>query len=631
MIKLSIIIPAYNAGPYIYELYNNLKPQLTDEVEVIVVDDGSRIPVEEMEGFKVIRQNNQGVSAARNTGIDNAKGEYIAFIDADDCVSDSYIKTILAKIEKEHFDYCYLSWKTFGNGWKYEVRLNSITDKFPPFNLCVWNRIYKRDMIGDVRFNTKKPIAEDAEFIRMVKEKDHKKAFISEIMYFYRVDTPNSLTKRYSNGELDFERVVYYWPHVSKDDKWIIEDIKAEGFDDKEIIVLTEQNDLPELEQYAMVTRPTKLVADRAKGEIGWKNWVQIKQQPIRTQVVMYIGNAHKIGGVETFIYTFCKEMCELYDIIVVYSEHMDAMQIARLAEFVQVMRNPNKVIVCDTLISNRITDDVPQNIKYKRKIQMCHTCQMKENYQIKKGWNDIVFVSQVAADSFRDQAPEYKVIHNLTSTEKPRKTLLLISAQRMTYEKGEQRIIDLAETFTRNNIPFLWIVFTKSKLSKHVPGVVVADPTLYAKDFFKRADYVVGLSDIEAYGYTLVEAMQSGVPVLTTPIGVLDEIGFKDGVNGYIVPFDAKEADVKKFYNKIPKFKAMKNNNDEIKQQWQQLLGDTTPTHSYKPFSDFVKVVITEAYGDIELGRNMTKGEVVTMRKERALLLISLHKAEIV
>ena len=631
MVKLSIIIPAYNAGPYIYELYNNLKPQLTDEVEVIVVDDGSRIPVEEMEGFKVIRQSNQGVSAARNTGIDNAKGEYIAFIDADDCVSDSYIKTILAKIEKEHFDYCYLSWKTFGKGWRYEVRLNSITDKFPPFNLCVWNRIYKRDMIGDVRFNTKKPIAEDAEFIRMVKEKDHKKAFISEFMYFYRADTPDSLTKRYSNGELDFERVVYYWPHVSKDDKWIIEDIKAEGFDDKEIIVLTEQNDLPELEQYAMVTRPTKLVADRAKGEIGWKNFVQIKQQPIRTQVVMYIGNAHKIGGVETFIYTFCKEMCELYDIIVVYSEHMDAMQIARLAEFVQVMRNPNKIIVCDTLISNRITDDVPQNIKYKRKIQMCHTCQMKENYQIKKGWDDIVFVSQVAADSFREQAPEYKVIHNLTSTEKPRKTLLLISAQRMTYEKGEQRIIDLAETFTRNNIPFLWIVFTKNKLSKHVPGVVVADPTLYAKDFFKRADYVVGLSDIEAYGYTLVEAMQSGVPVLTTPIGVLDEIGFKDGVNGYIVPFDAKEADVNKFYNKIPKFKAMKNNNAEIKQQWQQLLGDTTPTHSYKPFSDFVKVVITEAYGDIELGRNMVKGEVVTMRKERALLLISLHKAEIV
>ncbi len=631
MIKLSIIIPAYNAEPYLYELIKRLRPQLTDAVEVIVVDDGSKKPVMEMNNITVIRQENQGASVARNTGIDNAKGEYIAFIDADDLVSKEYVAKILKKIETEHFDYCYISWKTIGSGWQYEVRLRDITDKFPPFNLCVWNRIYKRDMIGDVRFNTKKPIAEDAEFIRMVKEKDHKKAFISEFMYFYRADTPNSLTKRYSNGELDFERVVYYWPHVSKDDKWIIEDIKAEGFDDKEIIVLTEQNDLPELEQYAMVTRPTKLVADRAKGEIGWKNFVQIKPQPIRTQVVMYIGNAHKIGGVETFIYTFCKEMCELYDIIVVYSEHMDAMQIARLAEFVQVMRNPNKVIVCDTLISNRITDDVPQNIKYKRKIQMCHTCQMKENYQIKKGWDDIVFVSQVAADSFKDQAPEYKVIHNLTSTEKPRKTLLLISAQRMTYEKGEQRIIDLAETFTRNNIPFLWTVFTKSKLSKHVPGVVVADPTLYAKDFFKRADYVVGLSDIEAYGYTLVEAMQSGVPVLTTPIGVLDEIGFKDGVNGYIVPFDAKEADVKKFYNKIPKFKALKNDNAEIKAQWQQLLGDTTPTHSYKPFSDFVKVVITEAYGDIELGRNMVKGEVVTMRKERALLLISLHKAEIV
>ena len=632
MIKLSIIIPAYNAEPYIYELIKRLRPQLTEEVEVIVVDDGSKKPVMEMNNIRVIRQENKGASAARNTGIDNAKGEYIAFIDADDLVSKEYVSKILDKIETEHFDYCYISWKTIGNGWQYEVRLNSVEDKFPPFNLCVWNRIYRKDMIGDVRFNEKKPIAEDAEFIRAVKEEGKKKAYISDFMYYYRADTPNSLTKRYSKGEFDFERLVYYFKHVEKDDRWIIDDIKAEDPSDKEIIVMTEQNDIPELTEYAMVTRPTQIIANRAKGEVGWKKWVMIRPMPIRTQVVMYIGNAHPIGGVETFIYNFCKEMCELYDIIVVYSEHMDAMQIARLSEFVQVMRNPvNKGIICDTLISNRITDDVPDNIKYKKKVQMCHTCQMRENYQIKRGWDDIVFVSKVAADSFRDQAPEYKVIHNMLSTEKPKKTLLLISAQRMTYEKGEQRIIDLAESFVRKGIPFLWIIFTRSRLSRHVPGVVVADPTLNAKDFFKRADYIVCLSDIEAYGYTLAEAMQLGVPVLTTPIGVLDEIGFKDGENGYIVPFNIEEADVEKYYKKIPKVKAVKKSNDEIKQQWQQLLGDTTPKHTYKPYGDTVRVVITEDYGDIELGRNMRAGEVVTMRKERALLLISLHKAEVV
>lgn len=632
MIKLSIIIPAYNAEPYIYELIKRLRPQLTEEVEVIVVDDGSKKPVMEMNNIRVIRQENKGASAARNTGIDNAKGEYIAFIDADDLVSKEYVSKILDKIETEHFDYCYISWKTIGNGWQYEVRLNSVEDKFPPFNLCVWNRIYRKDMIGDVRFNEKKPIAEDAEFIRAVKEEGKKKAYISDFMYYYRADTPNSLTKRYSKGEFDFERLVYYFKHVEKDDRWIIDDIKAEDPSDKEIIVMTEQNDIPELTEYAMVTRPTQIIANRAKGEVGWKKWVMIRPMPIRTQVVMYIGNAHPIGGVETFIYNFCKEMCELYDIIVVYSEHMDAMQIARLSEFVQVMRNPvNKGIICDTLISNRITDDVPDNIKYKKKVQMCHTCQMRENYQIKRGWDDIVFVSKVAADSFRDQAPEYKVIHNMLSTEKPKKTLLLISAQRMTYEKGEQRIIDLAESFQRKGIPFLWVIFTKNKLSRHVPGVVVADPTLDAKDFFKKADYVVCLSDIEAYGYTLVEAMQAGIPVLTTPISVLDEIGFKDGVNGHIVPFDIEEADVEKYYKKIPKVKAIKNNNEDIKTQWQQLLGKSTPTHAYKPFGDYVKVVITEDYGDLELNRNMIKGEVVTMRKERAMLLISLHKAEVV
>jgi len=628
MIKLSIIIPAYNAGHYLDDLINCLRPQLTEEVEVIVVDDGSRTPVEDIAGVEVIRQENKGASAARNTGIDNAIGKYIAFIDADDLVSERYVKTILKKIETEQFDYCYLSWNTFGGGWNYEVKLKSLEDKFPPFNLCVWNRVYKKSMIGKIRFNEHKAIAEDAQFIRDVKEEGKKKAFIGESMYFYRTGHGGNLSQRFNNGELDFERVVVNYRHITKDMTDLIDKVK-ELNETKEVIILTEQNDLPELEQYAMVIAPRKLRANELIGERT--NLVEIIPKPIRTQVVMYIANAHKIGGVETFIYNFCKEMCKFYDIIVVYTEHMDAMQIARLAEFVQVMRNPNKIIKCDTLISNRITDDVPSNIKFKKKIQMCHTCQMKENYQIKKGWDEIVFVSQVAADSFRDQAPEYKVIHNLTSTEKPRKTLLLISAQRMTYEKGEQRIIDLAKAFQRKGIPFLWIVFTKNRLKEHVPGVIEADPTLCAKDFFKRADYVVGLSDIEAYGYTLVEAMQSGVPVLTTPISVLDEIGFKDGVNGYIVPFDVKEADVEKYYNKIPKFKALKNSNEDIIKQWQQLLGDSKPTGTYKPFSDFVKVVITESYGDLELGRNMMPGEIVNMRKERALLLISLHKAEVV
>ena len=67
MIKLSIIIPAYNAEPYIDELINSLKPQITDEVEVLVVDDGSRQPYLAPYDFvKVFRKENGGCSTARN-------------------------------------------------------------------------------------------------------------------------------------------------------------------------------------------------------------------------------------------------------------------------------------------------------------------------------------------------------------------------------------------------------------------------------------------------------------------------------------------------------------------------------------------------------------------------------------
>lgn len=236
--KLSIIIPCYNAEPYINELLNTLQSQMNDKVQVLVIDDGSK------EEFKtdyswvtVIRQNNAGASAARNTGLDNAKGEYISFIDADDLVASNYIETILDKIATEKFDYCYLSWRTMSGGWQQDVKLHSVEDKFPPFNLCVWNRIYRKDMIGDVRFNTKKKIAEDAEFIRAVKEEGKKKAFIEDYMYFYRSSTPNSLTKRFSNGEVATKRVVYYYPHVTSDMVNLIDEFR-ETDKEAEIILI---------------------------------------------------------------------------------------------------------------------------------------------------------------------------------------------------------------------------------------------------------------------------------------------------------------------------------------------------------------------------------------------------------
>ena len=190
MIKLSIIIPTYNRNEYIVNLLDKLKQQITDEVEVIVVDDYSDIPLQEG-WFKYIylTENSGGASIPRNIALDNAKGKYIVFIDADDLVSDDYIQTILDKT-KEEWDYCYISWKG-------KTNQIIIREEPPKWNCCVWNCIYKRDLIGNERFKPELKMAEDLDFNNRVRK--GKRANITKIIYYYNEDTPNSLTKQ---GEL---------------------------------------------------------------------------------------------------------------------------------------------------------------------------------------------------------------------------------------------------------------------------------------------------------------------------------------------------------------------------------------------------------------------------------------------
>lgn len=108
-IKLSVIIPAYKAEKCLPRCMDSLIPQLTDAVEVILVDDGSPDCTGEICDYyaKTHREvsayhtENGGVSHARNHGLSAARGEYITFVDSDDYVDDDYIKTILEEIIAE--------------------------------------------------------------------------------------------------------------------------------------------------------------------------------------------------------------------------------------------------------------------------------------------------------------------------------------------------------------------------------------------------------------------------------------------------------------------------------------------------------------------------------------------------
>ena len=99
--RLSIIIPYYNTKNYTKELLDALAPQMTEEVECIVVDDGSDEKfATEHKWVKIIHKKNGGPASARNRGIDESKGEYIVFIDSDDMVPDYYVKKILEEIDR---------------------------------------------------------------------------------------------------------------------------------------------------------------------------------------------------------------------------------------------------------------------------------------------------------------------------------------------------------------------------------------------------------------------------------------------------------------------------------------------------------------------------------------------------
>lgn len=113
-VKLSIIVPIYNVEQYLAKCIDSLLNQdlSTSEYEILLVDDGSTDNsgqiadsfLENHQNIIVLHQNNQGLSGARNTGIRNARGEYIQFVDSDDNLEPNVLKTLIEKMDADNLD-----------------------------------------------------------------------------------------------------------------------------------------------------------------------------------------------------------------------------------------------------------------------------------------------------------------------------------------------------------------------------------------------------------------------------------------------------------------------------------------------------------------------------------------------
>lgn len=123
--KISFIIPVYNVEKYLNECVDSILGQLTDDCEIILVDDGSpdgsgaicdKYAAEDSR-VKVVHQKNGGLANARNTGLDHAQGEYVAFVDSDDYLDEHCIAEILNWMSSGGTDICFMrAMKVFPDG-----------------------------------------------------------------------------------------------------------------------------------------------------------------------------------------------------------------------------------------------------------------------------------------------------------------------------------------------------------------------------------------------------------------------------------------------------------------------------------------------------------------------------------
>lgn len=611
MIKLSIIIPYYNAEPYTGQLLDCLAPQMTDEVEVIVVDDGSSPAFDTKHDFvRVYRQDNQGVSIARNKGIDEAAGEYIQFIDADDMVPDYFVRKLLQKIEISRADVIDFSWRSYDHtGAQADVRL--IEDKTFLTNPSACTRCFKRSYIGDVRFSEIKDATEDEDFSRRLgylgQNSATFKVSMSQYMYYYRTGLPGSKSKKFQKGLKNTKRVTYYFNHVTADMRYLIDEIRKED-ERNEVRLFTNQCDIPELSRWCQIFKPRKAWTHYLRGEPN--NYIKIEPIPKHYDILLYAEFLNRVGGITSFLDYWSQLFKDEYKIALMCDRMEDGV-VARFMRHIDVLRpNNNEPISCDTVIVNRLRDKIPGNVTYKKSIQVCHCCKVP-GMSIPKNRDYLINVSEYSKQTWGSEAAGGTVIRNMVKKSKDR-PLILVSATRIgAGDKGDndKRFRILADKLNRAGISFLWFNFSDKPLGNAPRNFINLASREDVQGFMQVADYVVQLSTYEACSMTVQEALVNHVPLICCPVPSFAEQGVKDGINAHVVPFDM-DFDVNILMD-VPSFGYMQDI-ESIQEKWRKVLA--APALERKT----VSVKIIKKYKDLQLGREMFPGTVFEVLRER-------------
>lgn len=241
MKKISVIIPVYNVEKYIEECIDSTINQTYPNLEILLIDDGSTdnsgdicdMYAEKDSRIKVIHQINGGLGNARNTGLNNATGDYIMFADSDDFFTPNACEIMLNEIESKNADYVignYQYCTEESEPWEkpifdtdkyknFKLNIKDYKHSFYIMNSSVCNKIFRTSFINEigVRFEEGIP-AEDAIFSTYCFMKTKKVYYISDVMYLYR--------QRREASSISTNCSYTYFEGISKAYKLIYENFK---------------------------------------------------------------------------------------------------------------------------------------------------------------------------------------------------------------------------------------------------------------------------------------------------------------------------------------------------------------------------------------------------------------------
>ena len=235
--KVSVIVAAYNIQDYIVKCLESIANQTYNNLEVIVVDDGSSDNTgkladefaEKDNRFIVIHKENGGVSSARNKGIDVASGDFIGFVDGDDTIENDMYEMLVNNAIKYDADISHCGYKLIENGKEIlmygtgkiiiQNRKKGILDLMDGTLIepGIWNKIFRKEIVGGARLDENLKINEDLYFNILLFDKSTKCVFEDKAKYNYikreNSATTSSLnnTRRLTDPLKVYDMIVYLY------------------------------------------------------------------------------------------------------------------------------------------------------------------------------------------------------------------------------------------------------------------------------------------------------------------------------------------------------------------------------------------------------------------------------------